>query len=59
MKKHTFEDLENVADYLIAKGYTSSKKLCGVGVSAGGLAFAAVLNSRRGIYSLSYFFIYF
>jgi len=43
-KKNTFEDYIAVAKFLIENKYTSSKKIIGMGGSAGGLLMGAVVN---------------
>lgn len=52
-KMHTFEDFIDVADHLVAEGWTNPEKLFAMGGSAGGLLMGAVTNLRpelwRGI----------
>ena len=45
-KKNTFTDFVDVADGLIARGYTNSDRLIARGGSAGGLLMGAVVNMR-------------
>ncbi|OAJ41405.1 hypothetical protein BDEG_25013 [Batrachochytrium dendrobatidis JEL423] len=46
----SFTDLEDVADMLIYKKYTSSERLGGIGTSAGGMLLAGTANRRPGKY---------
>lgn len=49
-KMNTFTDFIDVAEHLIAQGYTSSSKLFAEGASAGGLLMGAVVNSRPDLF---------
>ena len=49
-KKNTFTDYVDVADFLIAEGYTSPEKLFARGGSAGGLLMGAVVNMRPELF---------
>ena len=49
-KKNTFTDFINCAEYLIKEKYTSSRKLCAMGGSAGGLLIGAVINMRPELF---------
>ena len=49
-KKNTFEDYIASAKYLIDKKYTSSKKIIGMGGSAGGLLMGAVVNKAPELF---------
>jgi oligopeptidase B len=49
-KKNTFTDFIACAECLIARGYTSSRRLAIVGGSAGGLLIGAVLNMRPELF---------
>jgi oligopeptidase B len=49
-KKNTFEDYIAVAKFLIEKKYTSSKKIIGMGGSAGGLLMGAVVNQTPELF---------
>ncbi len=49
-KKNTFDDYLICAEHLIEKKYTSSKKIIGMGGSAGGLLMGAVLNKNPNIF---------
>ena len=49
-KKNTFTDFIDVADHLVANGYTSHGKLFATGGSAGGLLMGAVTNMRPELF---------
>lgn len=49
-KKNTFTDYVDVAEYLIAEGYTSPDHLFAKGGSAGGLLMGAVANLRPDLF---------
>ncbi|MCG8467841.1 MAG: S9 family peptidase [Gemmatimonadetes bacterium] len=49
-KKNTFTDYVDVADFLIAEGYTSPDVLFARGGSAGGLLMGAVVNMRPELF---------
>jgi oligopeptidase B len=49
-KKHSFEDLVAVGDYLVSRQYTSKEKLITTGASAGGLVMGAVNNMRPDLF---------
>jgi oligopeptidase B len=49
-KRNTFTDFIAAAEHLIAERYTSSKRLCITGASAGGLLMGAVLNMRPELF---------
>ena len=49
-KSNTFGDFEAAAEFLIAGGYTSSRRLVIRGGSAGGLLIGAVLNRRPELF---------
>ncbi len=49
-KKNTFTDFIDVAEYLIAQGYTNPGKLFARGGSAGGLLMGAVTNMRPDLF---------
>ena len=49
-KKNTFNDFIDCADYLIENKYVAKDKLCGDGISAGGLLLAVALNERPDLW---------
>jgi oligopeptidase B len=49
-KKNSFTDFIACAEYLISQGYTSPRRLCAEGGSAGGLLMAAVANLRPDLF---------
>ena len=49
-KKNTFTDYVDVADFLVAEGYTSPDMLFARGGSAGGLLMGAVVNMRPELF---------
>ena len=49
-KKNTFTDYIDVADFLIAEGYTNPDMLFARGGSAGGLLMGAILNMRPDLF---------
>ncbi|MGB3561175.1 MAG: S9 family peptidase [Geitlerinemataceae cyanobacterium] len=51
-KKNTFTDFIACAEYLIARGWTSSDRLAISGGSAGGLLMGAVVNLRSDLFSV-------
>lgn len=50
VKKNTFTDFVDVADYLVKNEYTSTEKLAATGGSAGGLLMGAVVNMRPDLF---------
>ncbi len=49
-KKNTFYDFIDIADFLVAEGYTRPEKLFASGGSAGGLLMGAVINMRPELF---------
>jgi len=49
-KKNTFYDFIDIADYLVAEGYTRPEKLFASGGSAGGLLMGAIINMRPELF---------
>ena len=49
-KQNTFSDFAVCAEHLITEGYTSAKRLCGTGGSAGGLLAGAVVNQHPELF---------
>jgi prolyl oligopeptidase len=50
-KPNTWKDFIACAEYLIAKGYTSSKHLAGIGTSAGGILIGRALTERPDLFA--------
>ena len=50
-KRNTFSDMVDVAEFLVALGYTSPEKMALQGGSAGGLMVGAVLNLRPDLFA--------
>lgn len=50
-KKNTFSDYIQCAEHLISEGYCDSKKVFGMGGSAGGLLMGAVTNMRPDLWA--------
>lgn len=50
VKKNTFTDFIDVADFLVKEGYTSKERLAISGGSAGGLLMGAVVNMRPDLF---------
>lgn len=49
-KQNTFYDFIDIADFLVAEGYTNPEKLFASGGSAGGLLVGAVINQRPELF---------
>jgi oligopeptidase B len=52
VKRNTFTDFINSAEFLVREGYTSPQKLAIAGGSAGGLLMGAVINMRPDLFSV-------
>jgi prolyl oligopeptidase len=50
-KPNTWKDFNSCAEYLIANGYTSAKKLAGTGTSAGGILISRAITERPNLYA--------
>jgi prolyl oligopeptidase len=50
-KPNTWKDFNSCAEYLIANGYTSAKKLAGIGTSAGGVLISRAITERPDLYA--------
>ena len=50
-KPNTWKDFISCAEYLIAKGYTSPKKLSGIGGSAGGILISRAITERPDLFA--------
>jgi prolyl oligopeptidase len=50
-KPNTWKDFNSCAEYLIAQGYTSSKRLAGTGTSAGGVLITRAITERPDLYA--------
>ena len=50
-KPNTWKDFNSCAEYLIANGYTSAKKLAGIGTSAGGILISRAITERPDLYA--------
>ncbi|MEO6637069.1 MAG: prolyl oligopeptidase family serine peptidase, partial [Ginsengibacter sp.] len=50
-KPNTWKDFIRCAEYLIKKGYTSSQKLAGTGMSAGGILISRAITERPDLFA--------
>jgi prolyl oligopeptidase len=50
-KLNTWKDFISCAEYLIAKGYTSTQKLAGIGTSAGGILISRAITERPDLFA--------
>jgi len=50
-KPNTWKDFNSCAEYLIEKGYTSAKRLAGMGTSAGGILISRAITERPDLYA--------
>jgi prolyl oligopeptidase len=50
-KPNTWKDFISCAEYLIAKGFTSSAKLAGTGTSAGGILISRAITDRPDLFT--------
>ena len=50
-KPNTWKDFISCAEYLIAQGYTSAKKLAGTGTSAGGILISRAITERPDLFA--------
>ena len=50
-KPNTWKDFISCGEYLIANGYTSSKKLAGTGTSAGGILISRAITERPDLFA--------
>jgi prolyl oligopeptidase len=49
-KPNTWKDFNSCAEYLIENGYTSPKKIAGMGTSAGGILISRAITERPDLY---------
>lgn len=52
-KANSVRDFIACAEYLVREGYTSPKKLAGIGGSAGGITIGAALNQRPDLFAVA------